>query len=293
MSDDLSHLTPAAAELLQAPHDQRIRAILGDHWVQYARAGQVLRILDLLLEHPRTTRMPSIAVYGDSGMGKTMIMQRFRDQHPPLFDSQAGIERTRVLALQLAGKPGERRLYAQMLTALGVPQNPRSAVVELEQVAIRLMRPMDVQVLLLDEVHNILAGTFREQRIVLNTLRYISNELQVSLVCFGVNEAREAISGDVQLARRFEEFPLTRWSTDDDFEDPVLTIVRNLPLRNPTMLSARAMRRLLQVTNGITSNVFRLLHQLAIEAIKKGAERLTDDAIDQWQSMTPNERLFA
>ena len=129
--------------------------------------AQVLRILDLLLDHPRTTRMPSIAVYGDSGMGKTMIMQRFRDQHPPLFDSQAGVERTRVLALQLAGKPGERRLYAQILTALGVPQNPRAAVVELEQVAIRLMRAMDVQVLLLDEVHNILAGTFREQRIVL------------------------------------------------------------------------------------------------------------------------------
>ena len=108
-----------------------------------------------------------------------MIMQRFRDQHPPLFDSQAGVERTRVLALQLAGKPGERRLYAQILTALGVPQNPRAAVVELEQVAIRLMRAMDVQVLLLDEVHNILAGTYREQRIVLNTLRYISNELQI------------------------------------------------------------------------------------------------------------------
>jgi hypothetical protein len=74
MSDDLSHLTPAAAELLQVPHDQRIRAILGERWVQYARAGQVLRVLNLLLDHPRTTRMPSIAVYGDSGMGKTMIM---------------------------------------------------------------------------------------------------------------------------------------------------------------------------------------------------------------------------
>jgi len=117
--------------------------------------------------------------------------------------------------------------------------------------------------------------------------------LQVSLVCFGVNEAREAISGDVQLARRFEEFPLTRWSADDEFEGLVLAIVRNLPLRNPTVLSARAMRRLLQVTNGITAKVFPLLHQLAIEAIKSGAERLTDDAIDQWQPMTPNERLFA
>jgi predicted ATPase len=82
VSDDLPHLNPAAAELLQAPHDQRIRAILGERWVQYARAGQVLRILNLLLEHPRTTRMPSIAIYGDSGMGKTMIMHRFRAEHP-------------------------------------------------------------------------------------------------------------------------------------------------------------------------------------------------------------------
>jgi hypothetical protein len=38
---------------------------------------------------------------------------------------------------------------------------------------------------------------------------------------FGVNEAREAISGDVQLARRCEEFPLTRGSADDEFEDLV------------------------------------------------------------------------
>lgn len=293
MSDDLSHLNPAAVDLLRAPQDQRIGAILGEGWVQYTRAGQVLRILDLLLQHPRTTRMPSIAIYGASGMGKTVIMQRFRARHPPVFDGQAGVERTRVLALQLAGKPNERRLYAQILSALGVPQNPRAAVVELEQVAIRLMRAMDVQVLLLDEVHNILAGTFREQRIVLNTMRYISNELQVSLVCFGVNEAREAISGDVQLARRFEEFPLTRWSADDEFEDLVLAIVRNLPLRNPTVLSARAMRRLLQVTDGITSKVFRLLRQLAIEAITSGTERLSDQAVDQGKPMMPNERLFA
>ena len=71
MSDDLSHLTPAAAELQQAPQDVRIRAILGERWVQYARATPMLRVLDLLLDHPRTTRMPSIAVYGDSGMGNT------------------------------------------------------------------------------------------------------------------------------------------------------------------------------------------------------------------------------
>jgi hypothetical protein len=237
--------------------------------------------------------MPSIAIYGDSGMGKTMIMEKFRREHPPLFDGAAGVERTRVLALQMAGKPGERRLYAQILTALGAPQNPRAAVVDLEQVALRLMRAVDVHVLVLDEVHNILAGTFREQRILLNTLRYLSNELKISLVCFGVKEAREAISGDVQLARRFEEFPLPRWSAEEGFEQLVLAIIRNLPLRQPTVLSARAVRKILQVTDGITSKVFRMLNDVAIEAIETGAERITDDAIERWRPVMNHEMAFA
>lgn len=193
----------------------------------------------------------------------------------------------------MAGKPGERRLYAQILRALGAPQNPRATSVDLEQVAIRLMQAVNVQVLVLDEVHNILAGTFREQRIVLNTLRYLSNELRISLVCFGVKEAREAISGDVQLARRFEEFPLPRWSADVGFEQLVLAIIRNLPLRQPTVLSARTMRKILQVTDGITAKVFRMLNDMAIEAIETGTEHITDETIERWRPAMNDEMAFA
>jgi hypothetical protein len=109
---------------------------MSERWVQYPRAGQALEILERLLDRPRTTRMPSIAIYGDSGMGKTMIMEKFRRDHPPVFDSDAGIERTRVLALQMAARPGERRLYSQILAALGAPHNQRSTVVDLEQVTL-------------------------------------------------------------------------------------------------------------------------------------------------------------
>lgn len=293
MTTDPSHLTASAAELLSESNASRVRAILAERWVHYPRAGQVLRMLNCFLDHPRTTRMPSVAIYGDSGMGKTMIMEKFRREHPPLFDGRTGVERTRVLALQMAGRPGERRLYAQILTALGAPQSPRAAVVDLEQVALRLMRAVDLHVLVLDEVHNILAGTFREQRIVLNTLRYLSNELRISLVCFGVKEAREAISGDVQLARRFEEFPLTRWSAEEGFEQLVLAIIRNLPLREPTVLSARAVRRILQATDGITAKVFRMLNDLAITAIEAGVECITDDAIERWRPAMSHEVAFA
>jgi DNA replication protein DnaC len=107
----------------------------------------------------------SVAVYGDSGMGKTMICNAF----------SSNIRRSSIVLLGSSTRGSlpcnsQRSLYTQIPTALGVPQNARSSVVELEQVTIRLIRAIDVQVLLLDEVHNILAGTFREQRIVLNTL---------------------------------------------------------------------------------------------------------------------------
>ena len=46
----------------------------------------------------------------------------------------------------------------------------------------------------------------------------------------------------MQLARRLEEFPLLRWSAEEAFEQLLLAIIRNLPLRQPSVLSARAAR---------------------------------------------------
>jgi hypothetical protein len=39
--------------------------------------------------------------------------------------------------------------------------------------------------LVIDEIHSILAGTFREQRIVLNAIRFLANDLRIPLVCVG------------------------------------------------------------------------------------------------------------
>src|SRR3974390_2365002 len=107
MNDVSSHLTPAAAALLSETDERRIRAIKSRRWVLYPRAKQALDRLGLLLDHPRGTRMPSVAIYGDSGMGKTMIMKRFRDEHPPGFNAVTGTLRTPVLAMEMTSRPGE------------------------------------------------------------------------------------------------------------------------------------------------------------------------------------------
>ena len=293
MNTEISHLTSNAAALLAETDAQRIRAIRSRRWLVYPRAKQVLERLNQLLDHPRGTRMPSLAIYGDSGMGKTMIMKRFRDQHPPSFSSLTGKLKTPVLAMEMTSRPGERRFYAELLTLLGAPQRPRADIAQMEQAAMRIMEAIGVQVLVIDEVHNILAGTYREQRIVLNTLRFLSNRLQISLVCFGVNDAREAIGGDVQLARRFEQFTLSRWAANEQFEILISLILRNTPLRQPSVLTAKSLRRMLQISEGITANLFHMLNTLAIEAIESGQERITDAAVERWEPEFDVEAAFA
>ena len=293
MTDTTTHLTAGAAALLADPQAVRIRAMRSRRWVLYPRAKQALGRLDALLDHPRGTRMPSIAIYGDSGMGKTMIMKRFRDQHPPSFDKSTGALTTPVLAMEMVSRPGERRFYGELLALLGAPQSPRADITQMEQAALRIMEAIGVQVLVIDEVHNILAGTYREQRIVLNTLRFLSNRLQISLVCFGVNDAREAIGGDIQLARRFEQFTLSRWAANEDFETLVTSILRNTPLHRPSVLTPKSLRRILQITDGITANIFHMINSLAIEAVVDGSERITDSAVDNWAPDFDVEAVYA
>ena len=42
-----------------------------------------------------------------------------------------------------------------------------------------LARQLEVRMLVIDEIHSLLAGTFREQRIILNAIRILANDLRI------------------------------------------------------------------------------------------------------------------
>ena len=293
MNPDHSHLTPATAELLSRTDNDRITLIQEERWITFPRARLALEALNDLLARPRTTRMRSIAVYADSGMGKTMLMERFKRAHPSVYSETERRSVSPVVALQMPSHATERRFYGHLLTEIGVPFFPRATTFELEAQALRSLKRIEVKLLMLDEVHNILAGNAKEQRIVLNTLRYISNELKISLVCLGVSEAREAISGDVQLARRFEELPLTRWQGNEEFQELIVAILRHLPLKLASQMSARALRHVLQSTDGVTAQIFGMFNDLAVEAIRSGTECIGDANIEAWRPSTQSTPAFS
>ncbi|WP_363351783.1 TniB family NTP-binding protein [Methylocystis echinoides] len=75
-------------------------------------AKQIIDLMHGLGSRPRTTRMASIAVYGDSGMGNSMIVGA---SNPTSYLSQTQTppgKQNKFLVVELSSGPGERRLRA-------------------------------------------------------------------------------------------------------------------------------------------------------------------------------------
>src|ERR1700746_220190 len=175
------HLSPSAQKLVEEPDEVRINRILADRWIAYSRATEAINKLDWLLHHPNRLRMPNLLLVGPTNNGKTMITERFRRDHGVITASEGPIDKVPVLCVQMPNTADGRRFYHAILVALGAPARPTEPLAKLEQQVIHLLRQTGVQVLVIDEIHNILAGTTPQLNQMLNLLRYLGNELQIPL----------------------------------------------------------------------------------------------------------------
>lgn len=136
--------------------------------------------------------------------------------------------------------------------------------------------------LIIDEIHAMLSGTFREQRIFLNCLRFLANDLHLPLVYVGTHEAKQALMTDQQLADRFEARELPVWRDDTAFHQLLATFGSTLPLRKASGLrEARLRKRILNLTDGVTVRICRLLEEAAVQAIVSGGEQIELDTLSE------------
>ena len=192
---ELNHLSPETRALALLPDEQRILAVQRDRWIDYPRATEAIDRLDRLLATPQRERMPCMVLHGDSNIGKTLIIAKFMRSHPPGFDADRGIEQRPIISMQMPATPDQRRFYSGLLFELGAPQAPNATLSSLERVARDILRTIAPRMLIVDEVHHLLAGSSVEQRAALNLLKYLANDLKLKRRC----------SGHPRRARRFPE----------------------------------------------------------------------------------------
>jgi hypothetical protein len=273
---------------------ERIAKIRGTRWMRYARAEQIGAKLDELLGLPRTHRMPNLLIVGQTNNGKTALVQRFVHQHPPQLTAPRTISRIPVIAVQAPPIPDERRFYQAILALTYAPFRPSYNAAQLEIQTLRLLATVKVKLLIIDEIHHILAGPMLRQRSFLNVIKYMGNELQIPIVAAGTQDAFNAIQTDPQLANRFEPISLPRWTMNEDYLRLLASFEVALPLEQPSELLEPALAiKILNLTGGTIGEISTLLSRAAVMAIDRGIERITADLLDSCGYVSPAERRRA
>ena len=233
--------------------------------------------------------MPNLLLLGPTNNGKSMIIEKFRRAHPPVWHPDR--EQTPVLVVQMPSDPKVARFYAALLNALGVPLRPNRRLPELEQLTLRLLGQVGVRVLVIDELHNTLAGHGTARREFLNLLRFLGNELKIPLVGVGTQEAYLAIRSDDQLENRFEPFVLPRWQADEQACQLLASFATSFPLRRPSPIATMEMAEyLLTRSEGTIGELAALLTEAAAAAIESGQETINQRTLLMADYAGPTER---
>ncbi|MGN2642439.1 TniB family NTP-binding protein [Nocardia takedensis] len=291
---DLSHLHPSAQQLVMLPDAERISYVRADRWIGYTRATEALTMLEGLLTMPGKQRMPNLLLIGTTNNGKSMIIEKFRRDHPPI--SHEDREQIPVLTMQMPSEPSVSRFYVAVLAALGAPIRARAPrLAELEQLVLRLLRTCGVRVLVIDELHNVLAGRGDTRREFLNLLRFLGNELRISLVGVGTRDAYLAIRSDPQLENRFAPFTLPLWEPGEQAVALLASFATSFPLRRPSLIATEEMAAyLLTRCEGTIGELDTLLSGAAIVAIESGEEAINQRTLllTPYQGPTERRRMF-
>lgn len=271
-----THLHPSARPEAAMDEQARLQVLQRDRWIDYPRASLALEKLERLLLTPQRERMPCMIMHGESNIGKTLIVAKFLRDHPNIYDKSAGVDRRQVVAMQMPAAPDQHRFYSALLFELGAPHSATARLSVLERLARELLRRIAPRMLIVDEVHHLLAGGYREQRASLNLLKYLANDLKISVVAVGTADAPIAFATDAQMRSRFTPFEIPRWRENEELRSLLSAFERVLPLRKPSDLSQRPIVQfVLSSSAGLTGEISRLLNGAAALAIHDGTEMIT------------------
>jgi len=213
-----------------------------------------------------------MALIGESNNGKTEILKRFIQGHQTQrFDDRVNV---RVLDIEAPPIPHLGHLYSKILNRIGDPAAEKGTVgLRLERLLILLDR-LKVEILIVDEIHNVLTGSGKQKKAFLNMLKHISNELKCPVVIAGTDKVQEVIGSDFQVQSRFPTFELPLWEPNEDLAKFLVRLEATLPLKNESKLW-NLTPDIYDLSGGVIGNVVKIIRRAAFDSIVSGEEQIT------------------
>lgn len=291
----MKHLSENTRIFVEAATDeQRIKHVKEFRWIGYSDAIKILKKMEDLLDYPKSSRMPNLLLVGDSNNGKTVLLNQFHKRHQAYVDEdEKGFSKVinPVLYIQAPPEPDEKRFYNIIFEKLYASYKTSEKIEQRQLRLIHLLKEMETKVLVIDEIHHVLAGTLAKQRLFLNVLKYLSNELQIPLICAGTRDAFNAIQTDTQLSNRFEPKVLPRWTNDKELKRLLISFENILPLKKESHLIENSItNKILAMSDGLIGEISKIIELSTIMAIETKVEKITPNVLNSIDYTSPDKR---
>lgn len=264
------------------------------YWLDHPLAQEGLRRLREVYEAPSTHRPGGMLIYGDTNNGKTMLALRFaKEVNKSTSDSSEGRE-CPVIYVQSPPGPDIGALYSGILMAVNAPFAATHRPQQKQEQIIHLLPQLGTRMIIIDELHNILAGKVDRRNLFLNGLKFLSNELRIPLVAIGTNDARVALQTDQQLGNRFRPFHLSRWKPNPEYSRFVIQLFRVFDLdAKPFAKGSHSLAKFHSLTGGLTGETWSLVRAVALHCRAEGMKKVTMATVDATDWLPPDERRKA
>jgi len=284
------HIHSDFRHIIQLSEEERIGFLDEPRWIGYPRAQEIIETMQGLLNKPARPRMQNLLVVGESNNGKTTLVQHFGDQFGQSFVNNDAEPVRPIIMAEAPSTSDEKGLYISILERFSTPYRATDPMAKLRYQVIHLMRDCHVRMLIIDELHSLLAGTAGKQREVMNAIKLLCNELRIPIVGVGTIDAVRILHTDPQHASRFDVAKLPLWKLDKEFQLLVATFQKMLPLKKPSNLHLREkLMPIHSICGGNIGDLHRLLIECATEAIKSGKEEIDLDIIENKKWIRPTK----
>lgn len=264
--------------LLMAPMEDRINAIRRDRFIPYALGRVVVAEMDKIMLTPSAVRAECLLLVGDSGMGKTALVEFIYRHYMKLLGD---VIRRRMVRVNLPPTTVDRRsFYKRILKSLGIPFGEADKADFLHEQVVDALRDAETLVLLVDEFHNFLgsrnAAHLNEH---MTAIRDIAN-IPVSIMAAGTKAVEACVIADDQLEQRFSRYRLKAWEETDELRDFLATWESRIPLKLPSNLAGPELLPLvLRSSNGHMRQMMKLIKRAAELAVTNEVEHITEELL--------------
>ena len=285
------HLDESVRGEVELPPAQRVALLQTERFVPHRRVQRLIDEIEFLMFSPRRTRASGIVIGAPQGSGKTMLANLLERRHGAQPVATPDGRRTHpAVAVSMTNARDARTMYNRLLEKLGAPPSAAARYSDRERQLVRILGEFQTRLLVIDEIQDILTSTPRQQRLALDTVKFLMNECSLPVLALGIDTASAAIRVDKHLATRFEQRSLPVWTFDDDLSEFLEALEPFIALKLPSHLSsATIMKTLVELSKGVLLKIVQLVVYAAIYAVLEGKERIDVDLLKRAAEYPPVE----